>query len=57
MVCGVAQGAILFLIKGGDFQQIIEKHGHHPNLYADDPQSYGVPGAADAHLGVHRSCG
>ena len=45
MICGVPQGfvlgAILFLVYGGDFQWIIEKHGLRPHLYAGDSQIYG----------------
>jgi len=45
MLCGIPKGsvlgAILFLIYGGDLQRLIEEHGLHPNLYADDSQIYG----------------
>ena len=50
MLCGTPQGsvlgAILFLIYGGDLQQIIEKHVLRPHLYADDSQIYGSCGSS-----------
>jgi len=45
MLCGIPYGsvlgAILFLIYGGDLQRLIEEHGLHSHLYADDSQIYG----------------